>query len=67
MKKVKINILVNTSGVILNLILNFVFINKFGFYGAAMTTAAINILTTLFYVLFLKKILKGGEKINDSK
>lgn len=67
LKKVKINIIVNIVSVVLNAILNFVFINKFGFIGAAMTTMLINIFSSLFYMWFLNRILKREVFIDKLK
>jgi len=66
MKKVKINIIVNVTAVFLNAILNVIFINKFGFVGAAITTTIINIFVSLIYMIYLFKNLKDvGEFKND--
>lgn len=67
LKKVKINIIVNVISVILNAILNFIFINKFGFVGAAITTMLINIFASFFYLWFLNKVLKKEVLVSDSK
>lgn len=66
MKKIKINIIVNLLSVILNAVLNVIFIKKFGFIGAAITTTIINIFSSLFYIIYLFKNLKDVN-ISDEK
>ena len=60
--KMNLNFIISTGGLILNFILNSIFIPKFGITGAAITTATIMWLTGIMsYVLFRKyhsKMLK---------
>lgn len=60
--KMNLNFIISTGGLILNFILNSIFIPKFGITGAAITTASIMWLTGIMsYVLFRKyhsKMLK---------
>lgn len=57
MRKLKINLIVTISSAIINLILNIVFINKFGMNGAAITTVLVHILGSIILVCYVRKIL----------
>ena len=61
-KKIKINIIVNITSIILNAILNTIFIIRIGFVGAAITTTIINILVAVFYIIYCNWLLKKSEK-----
>ena len=64
-KKMKINLILNAISIILNAILNVIFIKYFGFVGAAITTTLINIIVSLIFLIYTFCILKGGVKNND--
>ena len=57
------NTIANIACLLCNLVLNYFFINKFGYIGAAITTTLINILASIFYLVILKKVLKNREKL----
>ena len=58
MGKIRINIMVNTVSAIVNAILNVVFIINYGYIGAAISTTLINIAGSIFYIIYIKKLLK---------
>ena len=66
MKKVKVNIIINSISVILNFVLNVIFIKKYGVCGAAISTTIINIFSTIAYACILNRAL-NKEKKNDTK
>lgn len=55
LRKVNVNLVISIISLILNFALNFVFINIFGFVGVAITTTLIQVLTSAYYVYYLKK------------
>ena len=55
LRKVNVNLVISIISLILNLVLNFIFINIFGFVGVAVTTTLIQLITSLYYVFYLKK------------
>lgn len=60
----------STTGAILNIILNIIFIPAFGFIAAAYTTLTCYIVFMLMHFLFYKKVInenKINEKIYDNK
>lgn len=67
MKKVKVNIYINIVSVALNFILNIIFINEFGYTGAAMTTTIINVLSSIAYIVIVSRVLKKEKLLNDTK
>lgn len=64
-KKMNINLILNAVSIILNAILNVIFIKWFGFVGAAITTTLISIIVSLIFLIYTIYILKGGVKSND--
>ena len=67
MKKVRINIIVNVISIVINVISNIIFIRMWGFIGAAVSTTLINILSSIFYVCYLYRILNIREREYDKK
>lgn len=55
LRKVNVNLIISVISLVLNLILNFIFINIFGFVGVAITTTLIQIITSAYYLYYLKK------------
>lgn len=58
MGKIRINIMVNTVSAIINAMLNVAFIINYGYIGAAITTTLINIAGSIFYIVYIKKLLR---------
>lgn len=67
MKKLKVNVIVNVVSIIVNIVSNIIFIKMWGFIGAAATTTLINILSSVFYVCYLYRILNIKEREYDKK
>ncbi len=65
MKKMKINLILNFLAIILNFVLNIIFIKLFGFVGVAITTTLISIIISFIFLIYTFKVLKGGKKNND--
>ena len=60
----------SSFGAILNIILNLVFIRKFGYIAAAYTTLVCYALLSFFHYIFMKKILEkksSGVEVYDGK
>ena len=57
-KKVKINLLNTTLSGVFNVILNIIFINKWGEIGAALATVCISIFTTAFSIIYFQSQMK---------
>ena len=55
LRKVNINLYISVISLVLNLVLNFIFINLFGFVGVAITTTLIQIITSVYYLVYLRK------------
>ena len=72
MRKLKINLIVTISSVVLNLISNYILVNKIGMNGAALSTMLIHIFGSVFllyyarkYILNMKGDVTSNEKNND--
>lgn len=65
MRKVKINLIITIISAILNFFMNILFINCFGIVGAAITTTAISIISSLIQILYANKLLKIREEENN--
>ena len=50
-----------TIGTIINIVLNYIFIPKYGYIAAAYTTLASYFLTMIFHYIFLKVVLKKNN------
>ncbi len=59
MGKIKINIIINTISAVANAILNVIFIINYGYIGAAITTTLINIASSVFYIIYIKRLLRN--------
>lgn len=57
-KKVKVNFVNTALAGILNIVLNFFFINKYGAMGAAVATICVSIFTTAFSIIYFHMFLK---------
>ncbi|MBR5515227.1 MAG: oligosaccharide flippase family protein [Clostridia bacterium] len=60
----------SVSGAVLNIILNYIFISKYGFLAAGYTTLTCYILYSLAHYLFMKRVIKkfmNGKKVYDVK
>ena len=69
-KKTQYITIATLIGAILNIILNFLFINIFGYYAAGYTTLICFILYALFHFFFMMKLIKEnfkGEKVYEVK
>lgn len=55
----------STIGAIINVILNYIFIKKFGFIAAAYTTLFCYMCFCIFHYIFMKKILKRNKITNN--
>ncbi len=65
MKKVKVNLVVNITSIIINIILNVFFIKKWGFMGAALSTTLIHVITSIIYMVYVLILFKQkGNKQN---
>lgn len=62
MRKVKINLIFTVISAISNFVLNIFFIKKWGITGAAITTTIINIVSSILLMIYVKKIIKDGER-----
>lgn len=58
MGKIKINIIINTISAVANAILNVIFIINYGYIGAAITTTLINIASSVFYIIYINRLLR---------
>lgn len=65
MRKLKYNLIVTIISVLFNFIFNILFIHLFGINGAAITTTAINIFTSILLLFYMKKTMKEGEQKNE--
>lgn len=59
--KVKFSIVLSTTAIILDVIFNIILIKIFGFVGVAISTMAIDVITSLISILYLKKCVKELE------
>ena len=60
MKKLKFNFYINVISIVLNFILNIIFIEIYGYIGAAITTTMISIISSLAYFIYIKILFKRG-------
>ena len=58
LRKVKINIIINIVCLVINFVSNIIFIKWLGIIGAAITTASINIVSSIIYYIYVTKLLK---------
>lgn len=66
LRKVKFNIVVNISCVVINIISNYIFIKLYGAVGAAITTTIISIISSIAYLIYINILLrKNGDSVNE--
>ena len=61
MRKIKTNLIVTISSVILNFIFNIILINLIGMNGAAITTMVVNIFASLILIYYVRRVLNTEE------
>lgn len=54
LRKIKVNIIINIISAIINIVLNYIFIIRYGYIGAAIATTIINILSSVYYIMYIK-------------
>ena len=62
MKKLKFNFFVNIVSILINIISNVIFINMYGYIGAAITTSLINIFSSMCYYVYIKIMFRKELK-----
>lgn len=58
MRKLKFNLIVTICSTALNVILNIIFVKKFGMDGAAITTTTINIISSIALCIYSRRCIK---------
>ena len=62
MKKLKFNFFVNIISILINIISNVIFINMYGYIGAAITTSLISIFSSICYYVYIKIMFRKELK-----
>ena len=64
-EKTKLIAAATSAGAILNIVLNYIFINAFGYYAAGYTTLVCYMIYAAFHMLFMRKICR--EQLNNEQ